>query len=85
VTAHNTGGLIQTAATVHLGASVRNFWLTETMITGSDWIRETGETDGLEAENGALTVPDGPGLGVTPDPESVRSVLVDGEEYWDPA
>ena len=83
VTAHDTSGLIQNAATVHLGASVRNFWMTETTMIDRDWIREMGETDGLVAEDGALTVPDGPGLGVELDPESVRSILADGETYWE--
>ena len=38
VTAHNVGSLMLNAATVHFGASVRNFWMTETRITQLDLI-----------------------------------------------
>lgn len=83
VTAHNVGSLVQNAATVHFGASVRNFWTTETRLSQVDVIDEMGETDGLEAENGALTVPDGPGLGIELDEDALRAYRADGEPYWD--
>jgi len=79
VTAHNTGGLVQNAATVHFGASVRNFWMTETKITQADWVREMGEAPGLDVEDGRLGVPEGPGLGVTIDEDVVAGMAEDND------
>jgi L-alanine-DL-glutamate epimerase-like enolase superfamily enzyme len=83
VTAHNTGGLVQNAATVHFAASTRNFWMTETRLTQSDWIEEMGSAPGLDLSDGRMHVPSGPGLGVTLDEDAIRDMLIDGEHrHW---
>ena len=83
VTAHNVGSLVQNAATVHFGASVRNFWTTETRVTQLDLLDEMGDAPGLTVEDGCLQVPDGPGLGVELDEDVLRENRTEGEPYWD--
>lgn len=83
VTAHNTGGLVQNAATLHLAACTRNFWMTETKLPQADWIREMGDAPGLVIDEGTLGVPTGPGLGVQLDEDAIHELLLDGEtEHW---
>lgn len=77
MTAHNTGGLVQNAATVHFAATQPNFWITETKYPVADWIPEMGEAPGLGVGDGALTVPEGPGLGVTLDPDVIAEMTGD--------
>ncbi|MFB6219002.1 MAG: mandelate racemase/muconate lactonizing enzyme family protein [Halobacteriaceae archaeon] len=81
VNAHNVGTVVQNAATIHFGASVRNFWMTESRYPNSDLYQSMG-TD-LHIEDGAFLVPDGPGLGVTLDEDVLREHRADGEPYWD--
>lgn len=83
VTAHNVGSLLQNAATAHFGASVRNFWMTETRLPQVELFDEMGDAPGLTVEEGALTVPDAPGLGVTLDGDVLRANLLDDEPFWD--
>jgi L-alanine-DL-glutamate epimerase-like enolase superfamily enzyme len=80
VTAHNTGGLVQNAATVHFAASVRNFWMTETKITQADYVRGMGDAPGLDVENGRLGVPGGPGLGVTLDEDALADMVAASDD-----
>lgn len=83
ITAHNTGGLIQNAATVHFATSTRNFWVTETKLPQADWIQKMGDAPGLEIVNGMFKPPTGPGLGVTLDESAISDMLINGEErYW---
>jgi galactonate dehydratase len=82
VTAHDVGSLVLNAATVHFGASVRNFWTTETRLPQVPLFDEMGASDGLDARNGTFTVPDGPGLGVEVDEDVIRENRADGEPYW---
>ena len=57
--------------------------MTETRISQFELIDEMGETDGLEAVDGTLTVPDGPGLGIDLDEDVLRKNRAEGEPYWD--
>jgi L-alanine-DL-glutamate epimerase-like enolase superfamily enzyme len=83
VTAHNVGSLVQNAATAHFGASVRNFWTTETRYPQVDLFAEMGDAPGMDVADGGLGVPDGPGLGVTLDEDVLRANRAEGEPYWD--
>ena len=83
VTAHNTGSLVQTLATVQFGAATRNFWLTETVITHDPWTREIGHAPGFSIQDGTLSVPDGPGLGLEAiDADVLDDHLAPGEQRW---
>jgi L-alanine-DL-glutamate epimerase-like enolase superfamily enzyme len=37
----------------------------------------------LEIEDGMLKVPDGPGIGVTPNEKAIKENCLPGEPYWD--
>ena len=82
VVTHNVGTLIQNVATAHFGASTRNFLMSETRIYERPFIRDMG-VEQIVVKNGAMKVPDGPGLGVTLLPEVLKDNLKDGEPYWD--
>ena len=82
ITAHNVGSLVQNAATVHFGATIRNFWMTETRITQLDLIDEMGDAPGLTLADGALSIPDGPGLGVDLDEAVINEHRIEGEPSW---
>jgi L-alanine-DL-glutamate epimerase-like enolase superfamily enzyme len=63
------GGDVIAAACAHVGATVRpdlheGTWIAAPYIEG-----HYDPTGGVRVEGGHITVPDGPGLGVTPDPE----------------
>jgi L-alanine-DL-glutamate epimerase-like enolase superfamily enzyme len=81
LTMHNVGTLVQNIATAHFGASTRNFIMTETRISQLPLIHTMGR-EPLEVANGRLTVPDGPGLGITLNEEVLRAELLEGEPYW---
>lgn len=82
VATHNVGTMVHQMATVHFGASVRGFIMSETRIHEKPTASEMVEEDFVVVD-GKQAVPTGPGLGVTLIPEAVRANLLDGESYWD--
>jgi L-alanine-DL-glutamate epimerase-like enolase superfamily enzyme len=81
VVTHNVGSLVHTMATVHFGATVRNFVATESRIGQGVFIEEMGVHE-LEISGGHIKVPDRPGLGVELVEEVLRANLAEGEPYW---
>jgi L-alanine-DL-glutamate epimerase-like enolase superfamily enzyme len=82
IATHNIGTLVQTMATAHFAASVRNFVATETRISQGALIEEMG-TEPPQVIGGKLQVPTGPGLGIELQPDVLRANLRDGEPFWD--
>ncbi|MFT5090201.1 MAG: L-alanine-DL-glutamate epimerase-like enolase superfamily enzyme [Planctomycetota bacterium] len=82
VATHNIGTLVHTMATVHFGATVRDFVATESRIGQGVFIEEMGVHD-LEVADGHIAVPDRPGLGVELVEEVLKENLAEGEPYWD--
>ena len=82
VTLHNVGGVLQNAVSAQFGASTRNFVMTETNF-GNWEVHEELVAERLEISGGMLKVPDGPGLGVTPDEAAIQRNRMPGEPYWD--
>ena len=78
---HNIGSLVHTMATVHFGATVRNFVATESRIGQGVFIEEMGVHE-LEISGGFIKVPDRPGLGIELVEEVLRANLAEGEPYW---
>ena len=64
------------------GASTRNFLMTETNF-GNWEVHEELVEEKLEIRDGMLTVPDGPGIGVTPNERAIKQNRLPGEPYWD--
>lgn len=60
---HNPSGPVANAATLHLAASLPNFYLLETMSTDVPWRAEISNEE-LKMEAGSLSIPSGPGLGI---------------------
>lgn len=60
---HNPAGPITNAATLQVAAALPNFFLMETMATDVPW-RKDITTEELRLEDGAMVVPDKPGLGI---------------------
>ena len=67
VAPHNPNGPIANAATVHICATLPNFDVLETM--GASPFNSEITTENRIIEDGYLTIPDAPGLGIDFDPE----------------
>lgn len=60
---HNPSGPVANAATLQLAACTPNFIMLEMMMTDVPWRKEICDED-LTMENGAMFIPDRPGLGI---------------------
>ena len=81
VATHNVGTLVHTMATVHFGATVRDFVATESRIGRHGFVEEMGVHD-LKVSDGHIEVPDRPGLGVELIEEVLEANREEGEPYW---
>jgi len=66
VAPHNSGGMVSTAAAMHLAASVPNFFILEQM-EPQRAVRDRASAPAVAFEAGCFVVSDAPGLGVEPD------------------
>ena len=83
VALHNVGSLVLTYANAHFGASIQNFYRSESQLgrTGH-YIEGMAAGSPPEVRKGLLKVPAGPGLGLEINPDFLKQNLVAGEEYW---
>jgi galactonate dehydratase len=83
VALHNVGSLVLTYANAHFGASIQNFYRSESQLgrTGH-YIEGMAAGSPPEVRKGLLKVPTGPGLGLEINAEFLKQNLVAGEEYW---
>jgi galactonate dehydratase len=83
VALHNVGSLVLTYANAHFGASIQNFYRSESQLgRPNHYIEKMAAGNPPEVRKGLLRVPTGPGLGLEIDPEFLKQNLVDGEDYW---
>lgn len=68
---HNAGGPISTAAAIHLGLAIPNFFLLETMDDERN-LRDEICVEPIGFEPGAFAMPTGPGFGVELDVDRLR-------------
>jgi L-alanine-DL-glutamate epimerase-like enolase superfamily enzyme len=82
---HMAGSPITLFASVHCAAATENFLVMEHHNVDDAWYDDlvTGVPKPL-VQNGVVTVPDGPGLGVELDEEAVKRHLKAGESYFAP-
>ncbi len=80
---HNTGSIVNGMATIHCAATIRDYLACETVFFRRDWMDDVIVHDRPLCENGFVTVPDKPGLGIELDPDVVRAHLAPGETWWD--
>ncbi|HTB12459.1 MAG TPA: mandelate racemase/muconate lactonizing enzyme family protein [Bryobacteraceae bacterium] len=83
VALHNVGSLVLTYANAHFGASIQNFYRSESQLGRPDhYIEGMSVVTPPEVRKGLLKVPTGPGLGLEINPEFLKRNLADGETYW---
>lgn len=82
VALHNVGSLLLTYANAHFGASIENFYRSESQLGRPNRYIEAMAAAPPEVRKSRLKVPAGPGLGLDINPDFLRSNLVPGEEYW---
>lgn len=70
---HNPGGPICTAASMHLAASVPNFFILEQMEPQRQ-MRDLVSTPPIAFQDGAFVLPQSPGLGLEPDIEKIQQM-----------
>ena len=83
VALHNVGSLVLTYANAHFGASIQNFYRSESALGHAHHTVESmAAGNPPEVRKGLLKVPAGPGLGVDVNWDFVRGNLVEGEPWW---
>lgn len=81
---HNIGSLVLCYANAHFGASIHNFFRSESALGLSDrYVESMARSNPPEVRDGLLKVPEGPGLGLDLDPDFLRRNLVEGEPFWE--
>lgn len=80
---HNVCGPLGTIASCHVCASIPNFLVLEWHWLGRDHWNELVITDKPIIENGYITMPDKPGLGVEINPEGVKKYMRPGCKFFD--
>jgi galactonate dehydratase len=84
VALHNVGSLVLTYANAHFGASIQNFYRSESQLGRPDhYIEGMSAAGAPEVRKGLLKVPSGPGLGLEINSEFLKQNLPDGEVYWE--
>ena len=83
VALHNVGSLVLCYASAHFGASIQNFFRSESAIgRPTRQVEDMAASNPPQVNNSQLTVPTAPGLGVEMNPDFLRRNLVDGEPWW---
>jgi L-alanine-DL-glutamate epimerase-like enolase superfamily enzyme len=83
VALHNVGSLVLTYANAHFGASIQNFYRSESQLGRPDrYIEGMAAGRAPDVRKGLLKVPTAPGLGLDINPEFLKQNLADGEVYW---
>jgi len=83
VAMHNVSSPVATMAAAHVATAIPNALAVEYHSYELDWWGDLVEETVIE--DGSITVPERPGLGVTLDMDAVESHMVDGETLFDEA
>ncbi len=81
VAMHNVSSPVATMASAHVGAAIPNALAVEFHSYELDWWDELVEETVID--NGTITVPEKPGLGITLDMDAVKQRMVEGETLFD--
>jgi galactonate dehydratase len=83
VALHNVGSLVLCYANAHFGASIQNFYRSESALGRPNrYVENMAASNAPEVRNGQLKVPTSPGLGLDLNMEFLRKNLVEGEPFW---
>jgi L-alanine-DL-glutamate epimerase-like enolase superfamily enzyme len=81
--AHNVCSPIGTMAACHTCASMRNFYILEFHAQDVPWWNDLVIGDGPLIQEGCITLPDKPGLGIELNEEVARSHLAKGTTFFE--
>jgi L-alanine-DL-glutamate epimerase-like enolase superfamily enzyme len=81
LTTHNIGTVVHCAICAAFGATTRNFVMSENRLGAGPTLDEIIE-EKLVVRDSMLTVPTGPGLGVTVNEDALQHCLAPGEPWW---
>lgn len=82
---HHAAGPVSFLGCVHSAAATENFmWLEHHAVDKKDWENLVTGFDGPIVQDGYVTVPEKPGIGVELNEEVVKKYLVEGEELFAP-
>ncbi|MBM3737381.1 MAG: mandelate racemase/muconate lactonizing enzyme family protein [Acidobacteria bacterium] len=83
VALHNVGSLVLCYASAHFGASIFNFYRSESALgRPTRHVEKMSAAQPPKVENSHLQVPTVPGLGFEPDEGYLKSQLMPGEPFW---
>ena len=77
---HNPSGPVANAATLQLGACCPNFYILEIMLSDVPWRKELTD-ENLDYSDGFITIPEGPGLGISINEENLSKYPMN-TDYW---
>jgi L-alanine-DL-glutamate epimerase-like enolase superfamily enzyme len=82
VALHNVGSLILTCANAHFGASIHNFYRSESQLGRVNHYIEGMTAKPLQVSGSYFTVPTGAGLGLELNEDFLKRNLTPGEVWW---
>jgi L-alanine-DL-glutamate epimerase-like enolase superfamily enzyme len=83
VALHNVGSLVLTCANAQFGASIQNFYRSESALgRPTRYVEDMAASHPPEVRKSRLTVPMEPGLGAELNPDFLKKYLAPGELYW---
>jgi galactonate dehydratase len=83
VALHNVGSLVLCYANAHFGASIQNFYRSESALGRVNrYVENMAAGNAPVVQKSQLKVPDGPGLGLDFNWDFLKANLAPGEEFW---
>jgi galactonate dehydratase len=83
VALHNVGSLVLCYANAHFGASIQNFYRSESALGRPNrYVESMARSNPPLVRESKLKVPEGPGLGLDLDFDFLKKNLAPGEEFW---
>jgi galactonate dehydratase len=83
VALHNVGSLVLCYANAHFGASIQNFYRSESALGRPNrHVENMAAGNAPVVQKSQLKVPEGPGLGLDFNWDYLKANLVPGEEFW---
>jgi len=83
VALHNVGSIVLCCANAHFGASIQNFYRSESALGRANrYVENMVTSNAPVVQKSQLKVPEGPGLGLDFNWDFLKANLAPGEEFW---